>query len=46
MLIERIEITVDGYYIIIYKSHNIITKAKDSRNEIRATQRTFYAIDI
>jgi len=31
------EITVDGYYITIYKSYNIITKIKDSRNEVRVT---------
>jgi len=29
-LIGRIETTIDRYYIIIYKSYNIITKAKDS----------------
>ena len=44
--IGRMETTVDGYYVIIYKFHNIITKVKDSRNEVRITQRTFYAIDI
>src|SRR6266536_1069401 len=44
--VEHMGITVDSHYIIIYKSHNIITKAKDSRNEVRATQRTFYATDI
>ncbi len=32
--VERIGITVDGYYIIIYKSYNIIIKVKDSRNEV------------
>ncbi len=44
--ITRIRITVNKHYITIYKSHNIITKVKDSRSEVRATQRTFYAIDI
>ena len=38
--------TVDGHYITIYRFHNIITKIKDSRNEVRATQRTFYATNI
>ncbi len=32
--IKCIKITVDGHYVIIYKSYNIITKAKDFRNEI------------
>jgi len=41
-----IETTVDEYHITIYKSYNIITKAKDFRNEIGVTQRTFYATDI
>ena len=45
-LIEHMRITVDRYYIIIYRFHNIIIKAKDSRNEVRVTQRTFYAINI
>ncbi len=36
-LIERIKTTVDEHYITIYKSHNIIIKTKDSRNEVRAT---------
>ena len=45
-LIERIRITVDKYYITIYRFHNIIIKAKDSRNEIRTTQRTFYTTNI
>ncbi len=44
--IGYIGITVDKYHITIYKSHNIITKIKDSRNEVRATQYTFYATDI
>ncbi len=44
--VGRIRTTVDGHHIIIYKSHNIIIKAKDSRNEVRVTQRTFYATDI
>ena len=44
--IKRIRTTVDKYYISIYKSHNIITKVKDSRNEVRVTQRTFYATNI
>ena len=44
--VEYIRTTVDGYYIIIYKSYNIIIKAKDSRNEVRVTQRIFYAINI
>ena len=35
--VERIEITVDRHYITIYKSHNIIIKVKDSRNEVRVT---------
>jgi len=35
--VERIRITVDRHYIIIYKSHNIIIKIKDSRSEVRAT---------
>ncbi len=35
--IERMRTTIDGYYITIYKSHNIITKTKDSRNEVRTT---------
>ena len=35
--IGYIGITVDKYHITIYKSHNIITKAKDSRSEVRAT---------
>ncbi len=35
--VERMEITVDRYYITIYRFYNIITKAKDSRNEVRAT---------
>jgi len=35
--VGRIRITVDGYYIIIYRSHNIITKVKNSRNEVRVT---------
>ena len=44
--VERIKITVDGHYIIIYRSYNIIIKVKDSRNEVRVMYRTFYAIDI
>ena len=44
--IERMGITVDGHRITIYGFYNIITKAKDSRSEVRATQRTFYATDI
>ena len=44
--VEHMRITVDGYRIIIYKSYNIIIKTKDSRSEVRVTQRTFYAIDI
>ena len=44
--IERMGITVDGYRITIYRSHNIIIKIKNSRSEVRATQRTFYATDI
>ncbi len=44
--IERMGTTVDGHYVTIYKSHNIIIKVKDSRNEVRATQRTFYATNI
>jgi len=35
--VGRIGITVDKYHITIYKSYNIITKAKDSRSEIRVT---------
>ncbi len=46
MPVERIKTTVDGHYVTIYRSYNIITKAKDSRNEVRATQRTFYVTDI
>jgi len=45
-LIRRIRIIIDKHHIIIYKSHNIIIKTKDSRNEVRATQRTFYATNI
>ena len=44
--IEYIKTTVDKHHITIYKSHNIITKTKDFRNEVRTTQRTFYATDI
>ena len=44
--IERIKTTINKHYIIIYRSHNIIIKVKDSRNEVRATQRTFYATNI
>ena len=33
-LIEYIRITIDEYYVIIYKFYNIIIKIKDSRNEI------------
>ncbi len=44
--IKRIETTVDGHHITLYKSHNIITKTKDSRNKKRATQRTFYVTNI
>jgi len=35
--IKRMGTTVDRYYIIIYKSHNIIIKIKDSRSEVRVT---------
>ncbi len=35
--VECIETTIDKYHVTIYKSHNIIIKAKDSRNEVRAT---------
>ncbi len=45
-LIKRMRTTVNKHHITIYKSHNIITKIKDSRNEVRATQRTFYATNI
>ena len=41
--IERIGTTIDRHHVTIYKSYNIITKTKDSRNEVRVTQRTFYA---
>ena len=44
--VERMGTTVDGHRITIYRSYNIITKAKDSRSEVRATQRTFYAADM
>ncbi len=44
--VGRIEIIVDGHYVIIYKFYNIIIKIKDSRNEVRVTQRTFYVIDM
>ncbi len=44
--VKRIKTTVDRHHIIIYRFHNIIIKAKNSRNEVRATQRTFYIIDI
>ncbi len=44
--IERIGTTVDEYYIIIYRSHNIITKTKNFRSEVRVTQHTFYATNI
>ena len=44
--VKRMGIIVDRHHITIYKSHNIITKTKDSRNEVQATQRTFYATDI
>ncbi len=44
--VERIKITVDGYYVIIYRFYNIIIKVKDSRNEVRITQRNFYAINM
>jgi len=44
--VGRIKIIIDGHHIIIYKSYNIIIKVKDSRNEVRATQRTFYATNI
>ena len=32
--VERMGITVDGYYVIIYKFYNIIIKIKDFRNEV------------
>src|SRR6266536_626991 len=35
--VEYMGIIVDGYYITIYKFHNIITKVKDSRNKVRFT---------
>ncbi len=44
--VERIGTTVDRHHIIIYRFHNIIIKIKDSRNEVRVTQHTFYATDI
>ena len=44
--IGRIGITVDRHYVIIYRSYNIIIKIKDFRNEVRVTQRIFYAINI
>ncbi len=44
--VKRIKTTVDEHHITIYKSHNIITKAKDFRNEVRVTQHTFYATNI
>ena len=44
--VERIKIIVDEYNIIIYKFHNIIIKVKDSRSEVRITQRIFYATDM
>ncbi len=44
--VGRIGTIVDGHYIIIYGFYNIIIKVKDSRNEVRATQRTFYATDM
>ena len=44
--VRRIRIIVDKRHVIIYGSYNIITKVKDFRNEVRVTQRTFYAIDI
>jgi len=44
--VERIRTTVDRHHITIYRFYNIITKTKNSRNEVRTTQRTFYAIDI
>ncbi len=44
--VGRIGTTVDGHHVTIYRFHNIITKVKDSRNEVRATQRTFYTTDI
>jgi len=45
-LVGRIGIIIDKHYIIIYGSHNIIIKVKDSRNEVRTIQRTFYATNI
>ncbi len=44
--IKHIKTTVDRHHITIYRFYNIITKTKNSRNEVRTTQRTFYAIDI
>jgi len=44
--IKRMGIIVDGYNIIIYRFYNIIIKVKDSRSEVRTTQRTFYVINI
>ncbi len=44
--IKRMGIIVDGYHIIIYRFYNIIIKVKDSRSEVRTTQRTFYVINI
>jgi len=44
--VGRIKTTINRHYITIYRFHNIITKIKDSRNEVRATQRTFYATNI
>jgi len=38
--VGRMGTTVDEHHITIYGFYNII-KAKDSRNEVRATQRTF-----
>ncbi len=35
--VERMGITVDKYYVTIYRFYNIIIKVKDSRNEVRAT---------
>ncbi len=44
--VKHIKTTVDEHHITIYRSHNIIIKIKDSRNEIRVTQRTFYVTNI
>jgi hypothetical protein len=44
--VRRMKIAIDRHRITIYRSHNLLIKAKDHHNVTQHARRTFYATDM